>query len=160
MNMKYICPLITVSDIQRSRKFYEEILQQKVKYDFGENITFHGDFAIHLDQHFEGLIDPHKVTKGGNNFELYFELDRIDEKVELLKEHQVEFVHELREQPWRQKVVRFYDLDRNIIELGESMEFLSYRLSKEGLSVEEICRITNMPEGFVDNAIQAFGLWD
>ena len=49
--MKYICSLITVSDIKHSRDFYENILNQKVKFDFGENITFHGDFAIHLLTH-------------------------------------------------------------------------------------------------------------
>jgi hypothetical protein len=33
---------------------------------------------------------------------------------------QVEYVHPLREQPWRQRVVRFYDPDHHIIEVGES----------------------------------------
>ena len=56
--MKYVCSLIVVEDIQRSRDFYERILKQKVKYDFGENVTFEGGFAIHLKKHFE------KITKG------------------------------------------------------------------------------------------------
>lgn len=54
--MKYICPLITVADIQRSRWFYETILAQTVKYDFGESVTFQGDFAIHQQAHFQQLI--------------------------------------------------------------------------------------------------------
>ena len=73
--MKYICPLLVVSDMQRSRKFYEDILEQKVKADFGENVTFEGDFAIHLDSHYTGLIESKKITWGGNDFELYFEED-------------------------------------------------------------------------------------
>jgi len=32
-------------------------------------------------------------------------------------ENDILFVHELREQPWRQKVARFYDPDKNIIEI-------------------------------------------
>lgn len=40
MILKYTCCLITVSDIKHSRKFYEEMLGQKVKFDFDENITF------------------------------------------------------------------------------------------------------------------------
>jgi predicted enzyme related to lactoylglutathione lyase len=40
--MKYICAMITVSDMKRSREFYENVLQQKVKYDLGENITYQG----------------------------------------------------------------------------------------------------------------------
>jgi catechol 2,3-dioxygenase-like lactoylglutathione lyase family enzyme len=69
--VKFICPLITVSDIEKSRDFYENILGQKVKFDFGENITFHGDFAIHLISHFKELIDNKEVIHGGNDFELY-----------------------------------------------------------------------------------------
>lgn len=35
--MNFICSLITVSDIKRSRDFYENVLKQKVRFDFGEN---------------------------------------------------------------------------------------------------------------------------
>jgi catechol 2,3-dioxygenase-like lactoylglutathione lyase family enzyme len=73
--MKYICPLIVVDDIQRSRHFYEKVLGLTVKADFGENVTFEGDFAIHLKTHFQGLIDEKPITTGTNNFELYFEVN-------------------------------------------------------------------------------------
>lgn len=63
INMKYICSLITVSDMKRSRHFYEHILSQKVKYDFDEDITFHGDFAIHLHTHFKELNDNKDIKK-------------------------------------------------------------------------------------------------
>jgi len=154
---KFVCPLITVTNIQLSRNFYEKILNQVVKFDFGANVTFQGDFAIHLDSHFSELIDNKKIVKGGNDFELYFEHDDLDEFVEILVDNNVEFVHPLREQPWRQKVVRFYDPDRHIIEVGESMEHVAYRLSKEGMSVAEISQLTMMPLEFVQNSIQAFG---
>jgi predicted enzyme related to lactoylglutathione lyase len=95
--IKFICPLVTVSNIDLSRKFYETILKQKVKFDFGANVTFHGDFAIHLDSHFSGLIDNKKIVKGGNDFELYFEFDDLDELVGRLIQNGVEFVHPLRE---------------------------------------------------------------
>ena len=68
--MKYICPLITVADIKKSLDFYEKVLEQKVKYDFGENVTFEGDFAIHLKTHFKGLIDDKEIKTECNNFEL------------------------------------------------------------------------------------------
>ena len=58
--MKFICSLITVEDIKRSREFYEKLLKQKVKYDFGQNVTFHGDFAIHLQSHYQKLINIKK----------------------------------------------------------------------------------------------------
>jgi len=83
--MKYICPLITVADIKRSRDFYEGLLNQKVKYDFGENVTFEGDFAIHLQYHYISLIDNRPIRTGGNNFKLYFEFDMLEQIVDLLK---------------------------------------------------------------------------
>mgnify|MGYP000871789664 CR=1 FL=1 len=153
--MKFICPLITVADIKRSRDFYEGLLNQKVKYDFGENVTFDGDFAIHLQSHFSSLIDNRPIHTGGNNFELYFEFDMVDQIADLLRHNGVEFVHEVREQPWRQKVVRFYDPDMNIIEVGESMEYLSYRLSLEGLSIEQISGLTGLPADFVSVSINS-----
>ena len=154
--MKYICSLITVSDIKRSREFYENLLNQKIKFDFGENITFHGDFAIHLKSHFQQLIDNKEITHGGNNFELYFENDNLEEIVTKLKHNKVKFVHEIREQPWRQKVVRFYDPDKNIIEIGETMEYLAFRLSEEALTVEQISKITYMPIEFVKTSIEKY----
>ncbi len=150
--MKYICPLIVVKDISRSRIFYEEILGQKVKFDFGQNITFYGDFSLHLASHYKALTGK-DIRSGSNNFELYFEEDDLEKTVSTLKEQNVVFVHEIREQPWRQKVVRFYDPDKNIIEIGESMVHLSLRLSKEGMSVEEISCVIQMPVIFVKKAI-------
>lgn len=154
--MKYICPLITVSDMKLSRDFYENVLGQKVKYDFGESVTFHGDFAIHLRAHYKSLIDNREVISGGNNFELYFESDRLESIVEKLNTSGVLFVHELREQPWRQQVVRFYDPDKNIVEIGETLEHLSFRLKQEGLSYDQISKVTNMPIDFVLESIDRY----
>lgn len=152
--MKYVCPLITVEDIAVSKDFYVKLLKQKVKYDFGESVTFEGDFAIHSRSHFSALIGGISVSKAGNGFELYFEQDDMDAFAEVLKKNHVELVHDVREQPWRQKVVRFYDPDKNIIEVGESLEFLAYRLSREGKTVREISAVINMPESFAAAAIE------
>lgn len=152
--MRYVCSLVTVDDIDRARRFYEEVLGQEVKHDYGEDIVFHGDFALHLRSHFSRLIDGKPVTAGGNGFELYFEHDDLETLVGELKENGVELVHEVREQPWRQRVVRFYDPDKNLIEVGESMEHLFFRLSEEGKSIGEVSRITGMPAEMVLELIQ------
>ena len=152
--MKYICPLLVVRDLKLSRRFYEELLDQKVKADFGENLTFEGDFAIHLKEHWSKLIDNKKVSFGTNNAEIYFEHDDVEAIASRLRIAGVDFVHPMREQPWRQKVVRIYDPDRHIIEIGESMEHLCLRLLKEGKSPEEVSRITYMPMKFVQVLMQ------
>jgi len=154
--MKFICPLIVVADMPRARHFYEQVLNQTVKYDFGENVTFQGDFAIHLQEHFSRLIDDKPIVAASNSFELYFEEDDLLPLIDKLKACGVEFVHELREQPWRQRVVRFYDPDHNMIEIGESMAYLCFRLCKEGASVEEVAQTSNMPVAFVNEALVTF----
>jgi catechol 2,3-dioxygenase-like lactoylglutathione lyase family enzyme len=153
---KFVCPLLVVADMQRARSFYETVLGLNVIVDFGANITFEGNFALHLQPHFQSLIDGKEIKTGGNDFEIYFEYDNLDEIGERLSKYGVELVHSMREQPWRQRVVRFYDPDHHIIEVGESMEYLCYRLHLEGLSVEEITITSMMPEPFVQAAIQKY----
>ena len=150
--VKFINPLITVADMKRSRDFYENVLEQKVEFDFGENVSF-GGFSIHLRPHFKMLIDNKEVVVGGNNFELYFEYDNVEQIVEKLKVEKVEFVHELREQPWKQLVVRFYDPDKNMIEIGETLEYLTFRLYQQGNSFDEISKMTGLSIEFVENTV-------
>ena len=150
--IKFVCPLITVTDMKVSRNFYENLLGQTVVTDFGENVSF-GGFAIHLRPHFKMLIDNKEVIVGGNSFELYFEYDNVEQICEKLKAENVEFIHELREQPWKQFVVRFYDPDKNIIEIGESMEHLIFRLYQQNNSVDEISVMTGMDKTFIEKAI-------
>ena len=150
--MKYICPLIVVSDINKARKFYEDILKQKVKIDFGENITFEGDFALHLKSHYKDLVNcpEEEILLKSHNGELYFESDSIEEDYERIKRTGTEFLHGLREQPWRQYVTRFYDPDGHIVEVGESIQALVSRLKKEGMDKEGISAATSLPLVFVE----------
>ncbi len=154
--MKFICPLIVVENIEKSRYFYETILGQSVKTDFGENVTFHGDFAIHQKSHFKALINQNPISSKSNNFELYFETDELEMIVNKLKEIDIEFIHKIVEQPWKQKVVRFYDYDFNIVEIGERMEHVAYRLYKEGLFIHDISKITYLPEDVIKNSIKEY----
>ncbi|MCJ7666546.1 MAG: VOC family protein [Actinobacteria bacterium] len=154
--MKYICSLVVVEDIKRSRLFYEKILGQTVKIDFGENITFNGDFAIHQKNHYQKLLGDNVIIKGSNNFELYFEDDDLESIVLKLKDNGIEFLHEIIEQPWRQRVIRFYDYDKNIIEVGERLEHLAYRLSGENYSKKEISKIIGLPEEVVHKLINDY----
>lgn len=152
IEMKYVCPLVVVKDVKIARNFYENLLGQKVKYDFGENVTFEGDFAIHLKEHYKKLLGERnsQILRKSNNFELYFETDEIGSISEMLEENKVEFLHEIREQPWGQRVMRFYDPDFHIVEVGETMETVVLRYHKTGMSIEDISIRTSMPKEFVE----------
>lgn len=154
--MEYICSLVIVEDIEKARKFYEEILDQKVSEDYGENITFESGFALHQKEHFKELINHKPIIRKTNNFELCFEHDEIEAFVKKLETNNIELVHELKKQPWQQRVIRFYDCDHNMIEVGESMTFVAYRLFKEGYTTERISEITYLSEDVIEKAIEKY----
>lgn len=154
--MKYMAALVVVKSIKETRKLFENVLGIKVVADFGQNIMFEGGFALHEEEHFKTLVDGRQVTKQSNSFELYFEDDDIQGIYDKVVSHGLELLHELREQPWRQLVFRLYDYDRNIIEIGESLEHVAFRLSTEGLSIQEISRITYIDEQVVEQCIKKY----
>lgn len=158
MSIQYVCALITVEDIGRSRRFYEGLLGQTVKADFGENVAFEGGFAIHQRAHFQQLVNRPVSGEKNNNVELYFEAEDIESMEQQLRQAQVEFVHPLCAQPWLQRVLRVYDPDNHILEIGETMEAVACRLHRQGETVESICQKIMMPEAFVRQAILRYAV--
>jgi catechol 2,3-dioxygenase-like lactoylglutathione lyase family enzyme len=152
--MKFVCPLIAVSDIEVSKNFYGKVLNQKVTMDFGANVTFENHFAI--QKGFAELINinGNDVINKSNNFELYFEEEDLNEFVERLRGFEnIEYVHDAKEYPWGQRVIRFYDPDKHIIEVGESMESVIKRFLSQGFTVEETASRTMYPIDFVKKFI-------
>jgi hypothetical protein len=154
--MKFICPLIVVNDIEVSKAFYETVLEQEVAYDFGENVAFAGGFSIHLKSHFAGLLDlsAGDITPKSNDSELYFEEEDLDSFLDRLRRtNNLEYIHGIKEQPWGQRVIRFYDPDLHIVEVGESMESVARRFLQSGLTAEETALRISMPVSFVKQCL-------
>jgi catechol 2,3-dioxygenase-like lactoylglutathione lyase family enzyme len=150
MGINYQTALIFVKDVGISRDFYEKYLEQKVEYDFGENVSFQGGLAIHDASHIAKLLSdgtpPGTDEKPGRpNFELYFEADDLDAIYSRLVDFGVTLVHPLREQPWGQRVIRFYDPDHHMVEIGEPIPVFVGRYLEEGLSVAEVAERTSIP---------------
>jgi predicted enzyme related to lactoylglutathione lyase len=152
--IKFVCPLVTVKSISDSKKFYQNVLGQIVKNDYGANVVFEGDFSIHEQEHFQKLIDSKKIVKGGNDFELYFEDDDIEAIAAKIKNEGFELIHDIKTQPWLQRVIRFYDPDMNIVEIGESMRAVCLRLSEQGKSIEDIAKSTSLSREFILDSLQ------
>lgn len=152
--MKFVTPLIAVSDLKVSRAFYENVLSQKVTLDLGWNLSFeNGAFA--LQEHFDLLMSA-SVTTGSksNDHELYFEEEDFDGFIKHLGSFpDIEYVHKAKEHEWGQRVVRFYDPDHHIIEAGESMESVFKRFHSMGMSAEEIAKRTAHPLDYVKQFI-------
>ena len=63
------------------------------------------------------------------------------------------YLHRTKEYTWRQRVVRFYDPDSHIIEVGESMRSVFEKFHKRGMSIEEVAQRTQHPVEFVKKHI-------
>jgi catechol 2,3-dioxygenase-like lactoylglutathione lyase family enzyme len=155
--LKFVGPNIVVDEIAPSRYFYERLLGQKVKYDFGVNVSFEGDFSIHLKSHLQALLGDatqYPVAKKAHNGQLIFETDEIETIYQGLKQAVVEFIHVIQEQPWGQRVMRLYDPDGYVVEIGETMEAVVWRFYRLGWSIDRIREKTGMPREFVEQVIQ------
>ena len=144
--MKFMLALIAVKDIEVSKKFYMDLFDQTVDLDLGWNVTMSGGFA--LQQNFgwlTGLPEESVLTKS-NNMELYFEVDDFDAFIEKLKNFNgIQYVHEAKTHDWKQRVVRIYDPDYHIIEIGEAMDAIAKRYLKNGYSIEETAKEIQFP---------------
>ena len=137
--MKHVCMLISVADINASRKFYEDLFGLEVFQDYGRNIAFTCGLA--LQQDFDWLVDlpKEKILKKSNNAEIVFEEQDFDGFLNKLKEYpDIEYLGEVIEHSWGQRVIRFYDLDGHIIEVGEDMKMVIKRFFDSGMTMEEV----------------------
>ena len=151
--MKFGCPLISVKNIGISKNFYEKVLRQKITLDLGNNITFgHESSVFAIQGDYAGLvgIDDLKLAYKGNDHELYFEEGYFDEfENHLAQFRDITYLHKTKEYPWGQRVMRFYDPDFHIIEVGESMESVFRNFKNQGMSIDEVAKRTEHPVEFV-----------
>ena len=149
--MKFGCALIAVKDVEKSKEFYGKLFDQTVTLDLGWNVALSGGFA--LQQNFGLLtgIPEDEVATKSNNMELYFEVDDFDEFLGRLTQFpEIVYVHQPKMHEWKQRVVRIYDPDFHIIEIGESMAVIARRYLSQGSSVEETAQIIQHPVEFVE----------
>ena len=128
--MKYVCTVISVADISAARKFYEELFGLEVYQDYGRNIAFTCGLALQQDFDWLVSIPKEKVLMKSNNAEIVFEEQDFDGFLNRLKA--------VIEHSWGQRVIRFYDLDWHLIEVGEDMQMVVKRFLASGMTMEEV----------------------
>ncbi|MBR2382365.1 MAG: VOC family protein [Anaerotignum sp.] len=150
--MKFKNPLLVVSDMEKSKTFYKDVLGLRVIMDFGANVTLTGGLCLQTKESWMGFIGAKEdeVVFGGNNAEIYFEEDDFDAFAEKLKDLKyINYVHPVIEHRWGQRVVRFYDPDRHIIEVGENIKMVCRRFLDSGMTEEEVAVRMDVPLKFV-----------
>ena len=120
MKLKNI--LIVVKDIEKSRKFYHDLFGIDLVLDNDGNMILTEGLVLQDEKIWKSFLDRDIVPKS-NSCELYFEEQDIESFVEKLEKRypDVEYVNRLMTHSWGQRVIRFYDLDGNLIEVGTPM---------------------------------------
>ena len=137
--MKFTGTVISVSDVNTSRKFYQDLFGLELYQNYGINVSF--TCGLSLQQEFDWLVSVPKETvlKRSHNMELAFEIRDFDGFLEKLGQYPgIEYLGEVIEHSWGQRVVRFYDPDGHIIEVGENMKMVVERFLSAGMTMEEV----------------------
>ena len=120
--MEYRGTLISVREMDRSIRFYTDVLGLSVTADYGANVTMDGWIYLQTEETWQGFIGERQIQYGGNACELFFEEEEMDRFLRKLKTLDVSYVHAPLQHRWGQRVVRFLDPDGHIIEVGEKIE--------------------------------------
>ncbi|WBW95762.1 VOC family protein [Oceanirhabdus sp. W0125-5] len=154
--MKFLNPMIVVSNMEKSKRFYYEVLGLEVIVDFGANVTLTGGIALQTKDTWSTFIhkDDNEIAFGGNASELYFEEDDFDGFIKKLNDTKdLNYVHGVVEHSWGQRVIRFYDPNKHIIEVGENMVMVVRRFLNDGLSIEETAARMDVSVDYVKSCI-------
>lgn len=152
--MRLESPVLVVKDIDKSVKFYEDILGLEVVMDLGANKTLTGGLALQTAETYKEFIGRNDLSFGGNNFEIYFEEDDFDAFVRKLEKYDIELVHPVIEHSWGQRVIRLYDPDRHIIEVGENMAAVCRSFLESGMTPQETAERMDVPLSYVEDALK------
>lgn len=149
--MKYKNTVLIVEDMNRSKNFYKHVLGLRVLRDFHGRVLLSSNLILQSREVWKDLIhkDDDEVILPHYACELTFEIEDIDDFMNVLYQYNVPLVHPLKEFAWGQRIVRFYDPDGHIIEVGESMKKVIKRCLSQGLTYEEISKAFGLPLDFV-----------
>ncbi|MBR0377227.1 MAG: GNAT family N-acetyltransferase [Lachnospiraceae bacterium] len=117
--MKLKNVLIVVKDAERSRQFYHDLFGLELVLDNDGNMILTEGLVLQEEKYWKEFLGREIVTEN-NACELYFEETNIEGFAERLEKYypDVKYVNRLMTHSWGQKVIRFYDPDGNLIEVG------------------------------------------
>lgn len=114
--------LIVVKDIEKSRRFYEDLFGLEMLVDNDGNMVLSDGLALQEEKYWKEFLGK-EIIPESNSCELYFEEADIEGFISKLESMypEVKYVNRLMTHSWGQKVIRFYDPDGNLIEVGTPM---------------------------------------
>ena len=154
--MKLKNTVLIVNDLEQSKKFYKHILGLKTILDFHGPVTLTSGIVLQSKEIWKELIHKtdQEIIMLNHAVELSFETEDIDAFMYVLDQYHVTLLHPLKEGAWGQRVVRFYDLDGHVIEVGESMRKIIKRLLSQGFSYEELAHRLRVPLDYIKQIME------
>lgn len=155
--MKFKNTVLIVNDLSRSKQFYRHVMGFKVLLDFHGSATLTSGLVLHSNELWKETIHKQQedIIFQNHATVLTFETEDIDSFMITLNQNNVPLLHPLKEYAWGQRIVRFYDPDGHVIEVGESMKKIVRRLINQGLSYEEAATRMNVPVDYIENIINS-----
>lgn len=117
--MKLKNVLIVVKDMKKSIAFYRDLFGLKVILDQEGNVIMTEGLVLQDIKYWESFLGKECIPKNHMS-ELYFEEPDLDAFIKKLEQYPepIEYVNHLMTHSWGQRVIRFYDPDGNLIEVG------------------------------------------
>ena len=154
--MAYKGSLVAVQDIEKAKDFYQTILGLEVMVDAGVHVQLTGGLFLQTVDTWAEFIHKKEdeITLENNASELYFEVDDMDDFIKLLENRSdIEYLHPVVEHSWGQRAVRFYDLDRHIIEVAEAIAMVVKRFIDSGLTIDETADRTGVEPRYIKSTL-------
>ena len=111
-----------MKDIEKAKQFYHDLFGLDVILDNDGNMILTEGLVLQDEKIWKKFLGK-DIIPNNHASELYFEESDIEAFVQKLEKlyPSTEYVNRLMTHSWGQKVVRFYDPDGNLIEVGTPM---------------------------------------
>jgi len=117
---------LSVSNLEVSKRFYEEILGLDKKYEYSSYVGFEcGGVEI-------GLRPRGSVEIGRDAASIQFLVENVDEEYRKLSDKGVKFTVKPHDEPWGGRQASFHDPDGNLLEITEINWEKYFKVSLEG----------------------------
>lgn len=151
--MKFSGTLLVVKDIEKAKTFYCDLLGMTITSDLGANVSMLGGLSLQTLESWKSFIHKNErdIIFKNNAIELFYEVEDLDAfSSKVASFGGIEYVHDIIEQPWGQRAIRLYDMDKHIVEVGEDMAVVVNRFLNSGLSPEQTAERMGVPIDYVE----------
>lgn len=153
--MRYTAVVLSVADVKAARKFYEDLFGLEIYQDYGINVSFTCGLSLQQEFHWLVGLPRERIGKKSSSMELCFETEDLDRFLEQLERYPgAERLGDVVEHSWGQRVVRFYDPDGHLVEVGEDMGMVVRRFLRGGMTMEEVSARMDVSLGDLEKLLE------